>query len=482
MSSDNLMKVDIPYPYSQFTDTEFFLTDSNGLFISDIYYDLSDNRRTVIFKSNASSLGLTKNSDIRFTFCHNHNKYHIYKFEQHVICKSGVIQYDLDSPFKKIVDIKSRYRVFYNRHALDLERKDYTIDNYNGKIGLHQFTNVQDGDTLDIVTFYTGSDENGTVSNLPMSGYIYLKRNEIDRNYNNNLMAVFVNGKLIPRDKIVHMSNNIYKISEDINSRYNLDVRNMSPRVNSIAPFYQKNNLTIDTPMQNSIYDFPCSLEIVTKKHNRHSLDIDFNPVMIDPSLLPNKENYFITLIHHGYVLDDDYGNTSLKYNLKFYRDDYAEQSEPVKIVTMLRYRSHNREEERIQTSYSTLLMGKINEMHETSKDIPLYSIRIESVVKGDFSNADKHLDGILCRFQIENPVKEDPKPVYYELTSDYFEKDEYIGVFEWVVSTDINGTGDVLYRKIVYLTPKNKQEIYGNIDKLIDAILAKEDEEGENK
>ena len=480
MSNDNLMKVYIPYPYPQFTDTEFFLTDSNGLFISDIYYDLSDDRKKVIFKSNASSLGLTKNSDIRFTFCHNHNKYHIYKFEQHVICRTGVIQYNLESPFKKIVDIKSRYRVFYNRHVLDIERKDYTIDNYNGKIGLHQFTNVQDGDTLDIVTFYAGSDKNQVVSNLPMSGYIYLKRNEIDRNYNNNLMAVFVNGKLIPRNKIVHMSNNIYKISEDINTRYNLDVRNMSPRVNSIAPFYQKNNLTIDTPMQNNIYDFPCSLEIVTKKHNRNSLDIDFNPVMIDPSLLPNKENYFITLMHHGYVLEDDYGNTSLKYNLKFYRDDYAEQNEPVKIVTLLRYRSHNREEERIQTSYTPLLMGKINEVHETSKDIPLYSIRIESVVKGDFSNADKHLDGILCRFQIENPVKEDPKPVYYELTSDYFEKDEYVGVFEWVVSTDINGTGDISYRKTVYLTPKNKQEIYGNIDKLIAAIIAKEDEEGE--
>ena len=482
MSNDNLMKVDIPYPYPQFTDTEFFLTDSNGLFISDIYYDLSDDRKRVIFKSNASSLGLTKNSDIRFTFCHNHNKYHIYKFEQHVICKSGVIQYNLESPFKKIVDIKSRYRVFYNRHAIDLERKDYTIDNYNGKIGLHQFTHVKDGDTLDIVTFYTGSDKNQVVSNLPMSGYIYLKRNEIDRNYNNNLMAIFVNGKLIPRNKIVHMSNNIYKISEDINTRYNLDVRNMSPRVNSIAPFYQKNNLTIDTPMQNSIYDFPCSLEIVTNKHNRHSLDIDFNPVMIDPSLLPNKENYFITLMHHGYVLEDDYVNTSLKYNLKFYRDDYAEQNEPVKIVTLLRYRSHNREEERIQTSYTPLLMGTINEVHETSKDIPLYSIRIESVVKGDFSNADKHLDGVLCRFQIESPVKEDSKPVYYELTSDYFEKDEYIGVFEWVVSTDINGTGDILYRKPVYLIPKNKQEIYNNIDKLIAAKIDKEDEEGENK
>ena len=60
MSNDNLMKVYIPYPYPQFTDTEFFLTDSNGLFISDIYYDLSDDRKKVIFKSNASSLGLTK--------------------------------------------------------------------------------------------------------------------------------------------------------------------------------------------------------------------------------------------------------------------------------------------------------------------------------------------------------------------------------------------------------------------------------------
>ena len=64
------LKVKIPYPYEQFTDTKFFLTDATGYFISDAYYDITDNDRYVTFKA-GSPIGLVSGSDIRFTFCHN---------------------------------------------------------------------------------------------------------------------------------------------------------------------------------------------------------------------------------------------------------------------------------------------------------------------------------------------------------------------------------------------------------------------------
>ena len=155
------LKVKIPYPYAQFTDTKFFLTDATGYFISDAYYDITDNDRYVTFKA-GSPIGLVSGSDIRFTFCHNQEYYHIQKFEYHIKCKEGIHEYKIKSPFNKIRDLNLRYRVFFRRVQMnqDKDAKQYNIDNYTGILYIDSHITVKEGDDLDIVCFYTGNEIN----------------------------------------------------------------------------------------------------------------------------------------------------------------------------------------------------------------------------------------------------------------------------------------------------------------------------------
>jgi hypothetical protein len=96
-------------------------------------------------------------------------------------------------------------------------------------------------------------------------------------------MAIFVNGKLVDRDDIIRVSNSIYKISRDIGSTYNVDVRSLSPRVNSLSPYYKKLEPLQSTPIQESAYEY-----MEKYKHYMKT---------------PNKEEYYCDLFAGMYNL-----------------------------------------------------------------------------------------------------------------------------------------------------------------------------------
>ena len=73
-----------------------------------------------------------------------------------------------------------------------------------------------------------------------MSGYIDFDRKHIDRVYDKDLFNVFVNGKLLDREKLIDISNRTHKIGEDIKSRYNVQVLGMSPRIDTLVPYFKK--------------------------------------------------------------------------------------------------------------------------------------------------------------------------------------------------------------------------------------------------
>ena len=53
---------------------------------------------------------------------------------------------------------------------------------------------------------------------------------------------------------------------------------------------------------------------------------------------------------------------------------------------------------------------------------------------------------------QIDKP-KYGYKPyIYYELTSNDYEVDNKIGIFEWIVSDEPDGKGHVYYRKTIWM------------------------------
>ena len=458
------LKVKIPYPYEQFTDTKFFLTDATGYFISDAYYDITDNDRYVTFKA-GSPIGLVSGSDIRFTFCHNQEYYHIQKFEYHIKCKEGIHEYKIKSPFNKIRDLNLRYRVFFRRVQMnqDKDAKQYNIDNYTGILYIDSHITVKEGDDLDIVCFYTGNEINKSIPELPMSGYIYLKKNEIDRNYNNNLMAVFINGKLIPRSNIIHESNNVYKISKDIKTRYNLDIRNMSPRISSLVPFYKRNvPRVLDYNIQQWTTEIPCKIFVPSdnydKAKHRYRIEDICNPIFIQYPLLTTHQDYYLTLVHHGYSEN----NNPISYTLKFFQDDYIKYNSEVKVLTELRYRTEGYEEE-YELSPTRILMGMLPKvMGNTSEDIPLFSIQIKNIIENDTYRNDKHKDinGLKFYFEILPTQKDRRQYIYYELISSNYEINNYVGVFDIVISSEKNGNGIVHYRKRINLLPMNRKEI----------------------
>ena len=465
------LKVNIPYPYEQFTDTEFFLTDKLGRLIPERYYTLINNRKTVQFIQGAP-IGLAADTDVRFTFAHNHGRYHINKFEQSFTAKAGQYIYDIQSPHGKILDLDIRYLVFFKKCQLDVVNNEYSIDNFNGKLKINpNYVTIKGGEEISIVCFYTGTPERKTVTTLPMSGYIELKRNKIDRNYNNNLMAIFVNGKLIPRDKIIHITNNLYKIKEDIKSRYNLDVRNMSPKISSLVPFYKENtyNQTLETKhYTGDLLNFQITVpdDNYTEKQNRFRMDDIITPIMIDPSILKTIPNpiFYISLYHHG--INDEFDENTLMYTLRTYANDYVKSESDIKVMVSLQYKTTVDDEEHDIESPTKLLAATIpHSLSQVPRNALIFSMPVKKIYDSDTANNTKKLDSIIVKLEINESKPERPEYIYYTLESSNFEHNDYVGIFEFTVSAGPDSSGMILYRKHLDLIPTNKDEIFKNVE-----------------
>ena len=283
------MVIDIPFPYKQFVDTLFFLTETSQgkrLFIPDNAYRRIDDYRIEILYP--EEYGLTDKSEIRFTFIHQKNKRWIGKREYHFKIKDdGEREFSLpDSPYSETLNLTTRMYVFYNR-VRQRPGIHYVFHNVEGKLYiLNKDVELKREDKVDIMIVYTGHQDNRAIQELPESGYIYLNANDIDRNYSKDRTAVFVDGKLLDRSQLIRISNTIYKVSEDIGTRFDLDVRSLSPRVDSLVPYYRK-VVRLPNRKQRLNFHMPSRIQVPPPvPHNRLKLDGKFNPIYFDPELL----------------------------------------------------------------------------------------------------------------------------------------------------------------------------------------------------
>lgn len=461
-TSDFPLEVEIPFPYKQFTEMEFIVSDIYKNFISNKYYERVDDNHISFSLENVKKLNLNDNDELRFTFCHNKGFYSINKVEYHAITKSNQREYKFDTPFGEIMDLDARFKVFYDRKLLYPDSDiNYKFNLYDGIFIFDEDFTIDDEKDLDIVVFYTGNKFNRTVANLPMSGYLTLKKYEIDRNYNKNLMGIFVNGKLINKNDIIDMSNNIHKISKDIQSRYNVEVKSFSPKISSLIPFYKKRSHILGIPKQYTYHEFPCIISIPypNKPHNRKKLyDTELDPILLNKI----DNNNWITLVHHGYQDSKDL-NEVLRYDIYFYKDDYEENSEDINVLAQIRKSGNDNQFTWYIDSESIVLLGKIkNHLTSTLVDEVMMSVNIQTIINQDSTQNNGVIDGIICRFGILSNTKSNYNPIYYTLNTNAYEKDNLVGIFEWIISTEQNGKGEILYRKTVFLEPDN--DPYENI------------------
>lgn len=487
--------IEIPWPYPQFTDMEFILTEvkyPNGmkppkksssllaslsspdnLFIPRRYYERYDENHLLL----SDELGLQEGDEIRFTFFHNDSKFQIQKLEFYFKAQGNASFYYLNmiSPYKKRIDQTDiQFLIFVNRRLV-LLNKDYTIDN---ETGILEFINddlaQSTDDRIDVVCFFTGIDDTA-VANLPMSGYIYLKRNMIDRNYNNNLMATFINGKLVPRDKILHISNNIYKIKEDIKTRHDLQILNMSNRIDCMVPFYKQ--ATQYPPFDKyslfagTIYDYDRELKVIEtafniiitvpekEKMGRQHLTYYQNPVYFSPQFLLENKDMYISFIHYPSQPD-------LEYYLTFYDDDYsALPTEKMKVTLELHIKTPF--EETKEESRSTILLFTLPYRVTAVYEEYCYAcLQIKQIINLDIWNNRflESCDGISIRIEPNRTYQDQPSEVYFEMFTNKFEdfEKEQITVFEYRITNKYDGLGDISYSKFITFNPEEyyKEEI----------------------
>ena len=449
------LKVDIPFPYKEFTDTVFFVTDQYGRFISERYYTRINNKQ-IQFVANAP-LGIISGNDVRFVFCHNHNKYSVQKLEINIKAIKGQYSYKINPPYSDIVNLDSRTRVFINRTAVYSEFGDYVYTDQTNTLHINKNYNLKGGEDIDVLIFHTGHHSVHGISTLPQSGYIYLDKMYLDRNYNKKLMNIFLNGKLVDEDVVMDMTNHIHKISKDINTTHDLHVLGMSPKVPSLTSFHKNSyyRTLFNKPIENKpiSYDFFGKIEVAGEytPHNRHCITEDCYPTF-PLDILEKYKDYYISLIHAS--------TEGISYNLKFYKNDFAESPSPVNVVAMLAYKALDTET--YTDSYTMLLMGKLDKEYiHIGTDLSLYSVQINKIISGDTWNKSfGSLKSIMCKLEIERAKIYERNEVYYELVSSSYQEYNYVNAFEWRISTKPNGNGDILYKEYIRFLPSNIAEI----------------------
>ena len=93
---------------------------------------------------------------------------------------------------------------------------------------------------LNFYFFYTSNSANGAIGYLPESGYVSFYRENIDRNFNKEMMMMFVNGKLVQKSELMDVSNNLKKVKVDIHRRYDLAIISTSPLISQFKGWYRQ--------------------------------------------------------------------------------------------------------------------------------------------------------------------------------------------------------------------------------------------------
>jgi hypothetical protein len=444
----------IPFPYAMFTDIEFFVTKMDGTLVPEYYYSRVSPTQ---IKFNSNAIQISAGEQIRFTFCHKHEFYAVRKFEQSIET-NGSYEYQFNSPYDNVVNLQKRVRVFYDRRFLYPDMELYKFDSDTGKIKFNSSFNMGFGHLISFLCFYTGTKQNDkTISKLPMSGYIEFNRKYVDRIYDKDLFATFVNGKLVSKDKILDISSTIHKISTDIKTRNDLQVLNMSPRLNFFVPYLKMGYTKKKVATNEFLYEFPCTLKVYYPDvyHERYYINPNIlNPVEYQP-MIPDNLDYYITLLHHG--LNDSDKKNGVAYTINYFRDNYKTEAEAVKVIAQLRLKGN--EEEFFPDSPTAVLLGTIGPtMTSNYYDKPLLTIQASTIFNADttYNGMKDSIDGIMCRMEINPISKDNYHRVFYELNTTYYERDTEVGIFEWVISDKPEGMGNVYYRKTIYMHPCN--------------------------
>jgi hypothetical protein len=220
----------IPYPNLPFTDTEFIISVGTNILNPDSY-TITGNSIKILDPSI-----MKKDRKITFTFVHNGGFTYISKKQVSVKVSIGQEEVSIPSPYDRLVNLRNRMILTSGNAYIDQTR--YIVDNKEKKILLTDFPITDSNRSITFTFFFTGSEYNGAMAYLPESGYVCFLRKEIVSNFNKEMYMMFINGRKVSKSELLDISNNMVKVSTDIQRRYDLVVLNCSPTVTELKSRY----------------------------------------------------------------------------------------------------------------------------------------------------------------------------------------------------------------------------------------------------
>ena len=238
ITDPSVFTYEIPYPNQDFAEIDDtpFLVSIGSAFIPSYQYEISKDRKTITFTGYADDL-LYSSKHVIFEFIHNKNYSHISKHEMHYELEDNQMEVDIETPFNKSVNLHRRAMVFMGNTYIDRDR--YVIDNVNNKLIFNESMYGIKNRHLTVVFFYMGTATTKSVAWLPVSGYIPIPSKYMDRMYTNETLLIFVNGKLIPQSWVLNITDNLFKITKSLASRYDLCILNGAPKIKELAEKYE---------------------------------------------------------------------------------------------------------------------------------------------------------------------------------------------------------------------------------------------------
>lgn len=243
VATDNQSTFNIIYPDSlpDYVVDCPVLVFIRGILVADSNYTIikDEENTTAVLKLNKKYYSALKQGDrIDFVFCYLPASGSVSKKEYETKLTSKTVQ--LPYVYAEPIELSERVLIFINGSFI--ESDNYTIDKIKRTITLNDDMEVDSNSNLNAVFLYTGSNNSGSVGYVPQSGYLFFDEHTIDRNLNNEMMMVFVNGLLVPKSEIHDVSNSLKKITRNIKTRYDLNIITCSPLVTEFKKLYDPEN------------------------------------------------------------------------------------------------------------------------------------------------------------------------------------------------------------------------------------------------
>ena len=161
---------------------------------------------------------------------------------------------------------------------------------------------------------------------------------------------------------------------------------------------------------------------------------------------------------------------TDLQYTLKFFRDHFEEEPEAVRVVGQIRLKG-NEEQWYPDHEHQTIIGTLPSTLTNIPYDTCLMSIQAKTIFDNDIEFTQDHtrvkntypynvplfedsIDGIMARLEIRDQKIDHWYRLYYELTTNNYERDVEVEILEWVISSEYGGYGEVYYRKTIPFLP----------------------------